>query len=672
MSATVPICAGIRASAYRADVDGMRAIAVFAVIVYHVYNVALPAGYFGVDVFFVISGYVITGVLLGEYAQTQRLDLLAFWGRRIRRLAPALLLVLAAVLLLSPVLLERISGEVGILAKSALAVLLINQNHYLLYMSSDYFSELSEHNPLLHMWSLSVEEQYYFFWPFLLLSLLKIAGKRLLTILSLLTIGSSFVYIAIAQDDPQSAFYLMPSRAWELIAGAVVAVGLRSASPARIWTRSATALGVLAFAVVIFCMLFRSASSQVLIGLNILLVCGTALLIASGSLDGNNPVTRLLGSRWLCYLGKVSYPLYLWHWPLLVMTRSTRLYEANLTADIFCALLALVMAIATYELVEKRTWRLVQGVSPGRMVCIALGGAVAIAIGALVLGAWARFGWGYDAEEQKLDASRRDRADSGCMFDPYPTTQMIDACLPRQGLPFVLLWGDSHAEQWAPTLAALGVKRGIAVAVLTMRGCRPLPRDVRNDYCGEFNAKVLSRIRDWSGTRALRGVVLAGRWSDGLGMATPSVTDIAFPKTKFYDTRATSRQQSLRLLESAMTQLLDELTASGMRVLLVADSPIQRYDVQHCIARLESSRCFVSRSEFSHFSGAADAIFVSESLRRPLARVQDPKFFMCDHFICPAIIDDMIVYSDDDHVTATFAVASAKHFAENFDWLIAR
>lgn len=650
----------------------MRAIAVVAVIVYHVHNSALPAGYFGVDVFFVISGYVISGVLLREYARTKRLDLFAFWCRRIRRLAPALLLVLATVLLLSPVLLERISGEVGILAKSALAVLLINQNHYLLYMSSDYFSELSEHNPLLHMWSLSVEEQYYFFWPFLLLTLLKILGKRLLTVLSVLALGSTFAFITISQDDPQRAFYLMPSRAWELIAGAVVAVGVGSATPARIWKKSATALGVLAFVVVIFCMVFRSASNSVLIALNILLVCGTALLIASGSLDGNNPVTRLLGSRWLCYLGKVSYPLYLWHWPLLVMTRSTRLYESNLVADILCALLALLMAIATYELVEKQSWRAVQSVSTVRMVCIASGTAVAVAIGALVLGAWARFGWGYDTEERVLDASRRDRAETGCMFDQSPTAQMIDACLPHQRLPFVLLWGDSHAEQWAPTLSALGVKKGVGVAVLTMRGCRPLPREVRNDYCGEFNAMVLSKIRVWSDTRGLRGVLIAGRWSDGLGIATPSVTDIAFPKTKFYDTRATSRQQSLRLLEGAMAQLLDELTASRIRVMLVADSPIQRYDVQHCIARLESSRCFVSRSEFSNFSGAVDAIFARESLRRPMVRVQDPKLFMCDQFICPAIIDDMIVYSDDDHVTAAFAVASAKQFAENFDWLVGR
>lgn len=195
----------------------------------------VPAGFIGVDVFFVISGFLITGILLDEHSKTGKISLAGFWARRVARLAPALLLVLLVVLLLSPIFLSRIGGETGPAARAAIAALALNANHYFLIAAGDYFGSAAETNPFLHMWSLSVEEQFYLAWPLVLLGLVKLGGRwsAAMAMSGMLLASLAASHLASYLEAPV-AFYSMPTRAWELLAGAVLAVWLCNRPPKAI------------------------------------------------------------------------------------------------------------------------------------------------------------------------------------------------------------------------------------------------------------------------------------------------------------------------------------------------------------------------------------------------------------------------------------------------------
>jgi peptidoglycan/LPS O-acetylase OafA/YrhL len=327
------------ASAYRADIDGLRAVSVVAVMAFHSGLPFCRGGFVGVDVFFVISGYLITGLLLAEHERHGRISLAGFWARRVRRLAPALLFVLAATLLLSALFLERISGEVGAVVRAALATLALNANHYFLTQSGDYFGAAAETNPLLHMWSLSGEEQFYLFWPLMLVLLLKARPAARVAWLAIFFVASLAVSTYWGAVAAPRGFYLMPSRAWELLAGAFVAFALRGHRVANVPGALAPAFGIAGLVLVVASAAALPGGSGFPGPLAAFPVAGAVLLIAAGALQGGNPASRLLGMRGMVYLGKISYPLYLWHWPLLVIARSRRLYEPSLALDL-AALLA--------------------------------------------------------------------------------------------------------------------------------------------------------------------------------------------------------------------------------------------------------------------------------------------------------------------------------------------
>ncbi len=294
-----------------------------AVLGFHASLPGLGGGFVGVDVFFVISGYLITGLLINEHQETGRIDLMAFWARRVRRLAPALCLVLSALLAASLILLERVSGETATLARTAIATMLLNANHALMSAASDYFGGKAETNPLLHTWSLSVEEQFYVVWPVAVAAASRLLRLRL-PVIGGLTAASFVLACAWSRIDPVAAFYPMPARAFELLAGALLAVALRYRGRATWPETLLAALG---------CVLIAASAVWFKGGpgfpgpLALVPVGGSVLLLAAGQAWPENQTSKLLAWGPLAYVGKVSYPLYLWHWPILVVLRSQRLYE---------------------------------------------------------------------------------------------------------------------------------------------------------------------------------------------------------------------------------------------------------------------------------------------------------------------------------------------------------
>ena len=436
-------------------VDGLRAVAVLSVMAYHA-GLPLQAGYVGVDVFFVISGYLITSLLLRERDVTGHIDLLAFYARRVRRILPALLLVIIATLALSAVFLPGASQLA--VNRSATAAVAMVANLYFQSNTGGYFDSAGDQMPLLHLWSLAVEEQFYFAWPLLLI-------LRRVWLLVVLTVAS----FAFAQYwlwvNPEAAFFQMPARLWELAAG-----GLRAMSrPSRFGRHC----GVAGLALLFVAILFPSPQFP---GVGALPAVLGALLVLNAVHSGAHVAP--LEWRPVRYIGLVSYSLYLWHWPLLAIARGTS--EPSLQTRLSLCVLAFVLAALTYRFVEtpfrRRTAR-VKSVAAGVVACVLLAGCTS-AMDVLLRRV------GSLSVRIALDAP----VDSAC--------QGFDALCD----PDVVLWGDSHAKAWQPFAERYGTVRQ-----LSMNTC--LPSAVRRPgSCGAFNARALAVARE------APAVILGGAW----------------------------------------------------------------------------------------------------------------------------------------------------------------
>src|SRR3984885_1084691 len=292
---------------YRPDIDGLRAIAVLLGVWFHAFPEAIPGGFVGVDIFLVISGFLITGILVRELDQ-QRFSLLGFYMRRIRRIFPALIVVLAVTLVLGwlwmlPAAYAQLSADV--FASAAFV------SNIALLLQSGYFDIESGKKPLLHLWSLGIEEQFYLFWPLILMLATRLR-LRILAVASVIGIASFALNVALIGSDPVATFYLPFTRAWELLAGAALACGwnqLRQTGAASNWR---AAVGLLLIAVAACVLDSKSAFPG---WWAVLPVAGAALLLSAPAAWG---CRHLLSSDAMVWIGLISYPLYLWHWPLLV------------------------------------------------------------------------------------------------------------------------------------------------------------------------------------------------------------------------------------------------------------------------------------------------------------------------------------------------------------------
>jgi len=382
---------GLRYLDYRMHIDGLRAIALLAVVLVHAAGPGFGGGFVGVDVFFVISGYLIIGLLFREFERTGNLSLSGFFERRIRRLGPALVVVLLATLLLSMVFLTPIGGEQQGLAKSVIATVGLVSNLYFAQTTGEYFDGAAELQPLLHTWSLSVEEQFYLFWPLVVLAAGRIALRRwrrpeeaIFAALSGLFVLSLALSVWMTAKYPNWALYLAPTRAWEFAVGGLAYFCLRSRAQVT-HAGCLAALGVVAVALSIGLyresMAFPDYSAA-------LPVLGAAAIIAAAIIVGTERsesgwCRRLLALPALVFLGLLSYAWYLWHWPLLVVARLHTLGELGAWGTGGICLLSLLLAWLTYRLVEEPIRRKRSGLLATRRRAF---GFVLVSSAALVFG----------------------------------------------------------------------------------------------------------------------------------------------------------------------------------------------------------------------------------------------------------------------------------------------
>jgi peptidoglycan/LPS O-acetylase OafA/YrhL len=498
---------------YRADIDGLRAIAVLDVIFFHLKVLKIWGGFIGVDVFFVISGFLISSVILKEMAES-RFSLSSFYQRRIRRILPVLFIMMLATSVAAYYFL--LPSEFVSFGKSLLAATFSVSNGFF-WLHSGYFDASAVDQPLLHTWSLAVEEQFYIAFPLFLLFVRRFFPQRLRVAIVLVACGSFAVSAVGAYRFPTAAFYLPFTRAWELLLGTMLSLSLFPSIRSKLWRNAASANGLL---LIVFAS-FKFDVSTPFPGIAALAPCvGAALIIAAGEY-GDSAVGSLLSTRPFVFIGLISYSLYIWHWPIVVFQRTGMIQSPgasgrNVKAVIFIACFA--VAVASWKYIETpfRKGRLyLTGASTFRFAAASSLGLIAVAAGIL---RFHGFPARYSQEEIRIASYTKDPPTyrMGTCFiasgnDPsdYDANDCMRQDKNRQN---DLLFGDSHAAQlWYGLAKAYPT---INFLEATSSGCEPT-LEHRVFDTRRCNAIMDYVFNDYVQKHTLDQLILAARWEPG-------------------------------------------------------------------------------------------------------------------------------------------------------------
>ena len=684
---------------FRADVEGLRAVAVLAVVLFHAVVPDATGGFVGVDVFFVISGFLITGLLWREAGSDGRVRFARFYGARARRLLPAAVLVLVATAVVATAVLPPLQVR-GVL-RDAVASALYVGNYRFAVQGTDYLAATSPPSPYQHYWSLGVEEQFYLLWPALLV-LAAWAGLRLLrrrsavapaVALAAVAAASFAVSLAWTATTPPWAYFSLPSRAWELAVGGLVALGV------PLWRRipgPLAAVGGWAGLVLVVgsCVLLTSRTPFP--GTAALApVLGAALVVLAGCAEPRGGAGALLALPPMRWTGRLSYSWYLWHWPVLVLAPAVLGHRLDLAARLVAAAVSGALALATLHLVENPL-RFAPPLRRSPRRSLALGGActasgVCVALVAVVL-APGTTGQGralaaprlhapavpasasatVDPVEQQVRALTAQveaavSASAELQAVPSNLTPPLAAASSDDALPFrdgcdqgfttatqppcvfgdpsgsatVALVGDSHAAAWYPAVEPLAAQRGWRLDVLAKATC-PLLVDLPEN--SPYLGRHFTECEQW------RTTVLARLQADH-----PALVVLAMSRRYGADFGFTSYDPSWL---AALGRTVGTLRSTGATVLVLGPVPDPHSWVPTCLsAHLDAaSACAPARSAAVDAPGvAAEAAAVLQAG----GRYDDLTGLFCTSAVCPVVVGNILVFRDDNHVTPEYATVLA-------------
>jgi len=612
---------------------------VLPVILFHA-KLGCPGGFVGVDVFFVISGYLISSLVLEEI-ERGRFSIVNFWERRIRRLLPALTVVISVTL--AAAWFVMMPGDFEKLGRSAVAQMLIVANVNF-WMESGYFAPAAETKPLLNTWSLAVEEQFYVLLPWALLALARFGRRRVGAVLFGAGVLSFGLGVWATYRFPGAAYFLLPTRAWELLVGAVLAVSRPTVRLPRLVAEAMSWGGLLAIGIAVACFDAQTAFP----GVAALLPCGGTVALLWANRDAPTSLARLLELRPLVFVGLISYSLYLWHWPLLALGNYWGLSDASVGRQAALLLASAVLSVATWRWVERPFRN--RSVLPGRRrLFVAAGCAVAalVAAGMAVVVA--------NGVPERIPQAARDYFAGRDDAMPTANVTLQDA---RAGVlqplgvrkasapPDVLVWGDSHAAAILPAIDELARKHGVRAAAATHLSTMPLLGyeshggfSLRGDSPA-FNQAVLDFVR----TNRVRAVVLAAAWHG-------------------YDDEGGRMRRGLQATVAALRE-------AGASIWIMKQVPQHNVDVPKALAAavlfgrpLEGQA--VTLEQHRSASRVQDQMF--SEIASPGVRILEPlPFFMAEADRCRMAADGSTLYRDSHHLSTTGAIRLAPLFAEVF------
>jgi peptidoglycan/LPS O-acetylase OafA/YrhL len=466
---------------YRPDIDGLRAIAVVAVVLFHAFPEYVPGGFIGVDVFFVISGYLISGIIFDE-VQLGSFTLSSFYARRVRRIFPALIVVISITVVASWfILLPSAFVRFG---KQVIASSIFGSNFFF-WLQSGYFSPDANSFPLLHLWSLGVEEQFYIVWP--LLALLLAAPRRWKAAILLIGVASLMLSVLLAEHR-ELDFYLPITRAWELMAGAALA-SLERGVPAAKKIRAPelvtlSGLGLIAASVILLDHKVAYPSWRAAFP-----VAGAMLVVIGGQQSWL--ARHMLANRAAVFTGLISYPLYLWHWPILVLAAAVKFMPLTPLERGLAIAISYGLATITFILVERP---LRSGRPTRRQVVSLASCAAAIAVTGIIIVRADGFENRFPSEVRLTTPDHPEAWRSNeCLLDLTSQSNFAEGCA-EQARPLVVVWGDSTAAALMPGLRRLQAKEGFGITQLTANSCQPLLGRGVSTVCQMNNQRVRKLI----------------------------------------------------------------------------------------------------------------------------------------------------------------------------------
>ncbi|GMQ54255.1 acyltransferase family protein [Halopseudomonas aestusnigri] len=627
---------------YNPSIQGLRAVAIILVLAAHAGVPFLYGGFIGVDVFFVISGYLITGLLITEIEKEGELSLSRFYARRLKRLMPALMLMLvvsaAAIFALTPV------AEHPAQASAAASAAAWVSNFYFIFAEQNYFESTSLANAFLHTWSLGVEEQFYLLWPLIVILICTLASKYRLPLLLAISLLSLALCMWLAHSNPVQAFYLMPARIWQFGLGAITwLLARRSAPSSSAVTSIQLAMGLAAILV-----------SAVLIGestrypdwISLVPTLATSLCLLAVSPGARCTATTPLARGPLKYIGDISYSLYLWHWPVLVVGQHL-LTEKTTYSQAALVLTAFLLAHLTYRLVENpiRQYQNAR-VSPKWQIVASL--VVIVLINVQLMN------WHSTATDRivaetspELIAARTDKPEIyrlGC--DDWYKSADLKAChAGSRGAPKVAaVWGDSIGLQWLPAIKqALYLDSGEwRLEVITKSGCPIVDQPIFYRRIG----RIYSECSEWKKTAAAY-----------LNKLKPDLLLIGSAGT--YD--LTEEQWT-----EGTTRIVEEQITSAKRIAIIAPTYALGFNGVTClmehggVARLQAA----SKDTCSSPADDKRRLSAIKGLQRAVDSLLNTALVDLNDAVCPgqrcnAISGDLIVFRDNQHLTASFASSLA-------------
>jgi peptidoglycan/LPS O-acetylase OafA/YrhL len=663
---------------FRPDIEGMRAVAVGLVVLYHGFRVPFTGGFVGVDVFFVISGFLITGLLLHEKARTERISISRFYARRVRRILPAATLVVLATVFATYYWLGFIAGNQ--IADDAKWTAVFAANIHFGLLGTDYLGSQLPPSPLQHMWSLGIEEQFYLVWPGLFLGLvLLVRGERhrnALAIALLGIIGASLAWSVIETRSNATWAYFSPlTRAWELALGALVAVLATVAARVRpSWLIEL--LSLCGIAGIIVSALVLNSSTHYPGSAVALPVISTALLIAAGCTNPRTLVGRALAVRPMQWIGARSYSLYLWHWPFLIIAKEYLGHHLSATQNTGLLLLALAATAITYRLIENPV-RHARVLARRAGLTLAIGAVlIAVTVGiaqwqiATHYGTWQLLTPSIGVHEntsspattaQVLEAvkaaqqvqtlsdkvaaslSNPDYAGAKNCFDRLDThnptkAEFFGECAfgDPHGTKLMVIYGDSRAVMWSAPLEGIAAKNGWKLRVYGFGGCSVADMELMSwkthapdKECDTFRSAAISQIRALHPNLVITTSVGNQLLPDGSAQPTP---------TQFQD---------------AWVSTFHKLAQPGTRLAMIAPIPTWPNDDARCLAAhvRDVQACSVA---------AADDEADAEAPQTAAASVAgvvfvSPRPWVCAER-CEPVIADIRVYRERYHFSRTYAM----------------